>query len=59
VATNDDANLDCCDVGLFDEDQLTADDQIDAVVLFADVDFTDPDAVEARKREWEALWASA
>lgn len=50
--------LDGCDHGMFDEDRLTADDEIDAVVLFADIDFTDPAAVAARVAEWEALWAS-
>jgi hypothetical protein len=39
-----DTDVDACD-----------DDQIVAVVLFADVDWTDPDAVSYRMAEWEAL----
>ncbi len=55
----DDAHLDGCDVDLDDPATNTRDGAIDALVLFADVDFTDPDAIAAREAEWEALWASA
>lgn len=51
----DDAHLDGCDDGMLDERRVTADELIDALVLFADVDFSDPHAVEARRREWLAL----
>jgi len=34
----------------------TADDETDALVLFADTDFLDPAAVEARASEWRALF---
>jgi hypothetical protein len=52
----DDADLDGCDVDATVEDQLTADDQIAPLVMFADV-FGDDDAVEARRTElieWDA-----
>ena len=58
MATPDDAHLDCCEHGLLEDDRVTSDDQIAAVVLFADVDFTNPAAVDARVAEWEALWPS-
>jgi hypothetical protein len=35
----------------------TADDEVDALVLFADVEFTDPAAVEQRRAEWTELAA--
>lgn len=54
---NDDT-LDGCDLKVTAAHE-TSDDQIDALVLFADVDFTDPAAVAARRAEWEALWPSA
>lgn len=37
----------------------TADDEIDGIVLFADVDLGDPAAVAARKAEWDALFPGA
>ena len=42
-----------CDVAT--DVDATDDADIDAVVLFADVDFLDPDAVALRMAEWEAL----
>jgi len=35
---------------------LTADDEVDALALFADTDFLDPAAVEDRAAEWRALF---
>jgi len=52
------AELDACDVSFDIPEQNCPDDDIDAVALFADIDFTDPAAVAARKAEWEALFAS-
>lgn len=50
--------LDGCDVVLDgDPERVTEDDQVAALVLFADVDFEDPDAVEARRLEWEEVLA--
>lgn len=50
-------DLDPCDVIDFtDPDHVTEDgDQQVAITLFADIDWTDPAAVEARRAEWEAL----
>lgn len=48
--------LDACDESFDLPDKNTADEDIDAVVLFADVDFTDPEAVAKRKAEWEELF---
>jgi hypothetical protein len=52
-------HLDGCELDFDDPETNTADDQVAALVLFADIDFTDPAAVTARKAEWETLWASA
>lgn len=49
--------LDACDISFNIEEKNTADEDVDAVMLFADVDFTDPKAVAARKKEWEELFA--
>ena len=49
--------LDACSESFDIDDKNTDDDDIVAVQLFADVDFLDPEAVEARKREWEELFA--
>lgn len=55
-----DDELDACGArGVLDiPDQNTADDDVDALVLFADVDWTDEDAVAARKAEWLDLEAN-
>lgn len=34
----------------------TADDDVDVLVLFADIDWTDPDAVAQREAEWRELF---
>lgn len=49
-----DAELDGCAIDWSDDPGLD-DDDVDAFVLFADVDRDDPDAVEARRREWAEL----
>jgi hypothetical protein len=55
--TDPDDTLDgICDLDAPMADE-TGDDEIDALVLFADVDFTDPAAVEARRAEWVDLEA--
>ncbi len=36
----------------------TADDELDALVLFADVDFTDPAARAQRSAEWAMLFGA-
>ena len=52
----DDDELDGCGAtGRNDTAQNTGDDDIAAVVLFADVDWTDPAAVTAREAEWTEL----
>jgi hypothetical protein len=43
------------DGSAYDPDKHTEDDDVIALVLFGDVDWTDPDAVERRQQEWEAL----
>lgn len=48
--------LDACSESFDLPDKNTADDQIDAVVLFADVDFTNPDAVANRAAAWRELF---
>jgi hypothetical protein len=50
------SDLDGCDLD-FTQDP-TPDDELDALVLFADVDTSDPDAVAARAREWGELRGS-
>lgn len=47
---------DLCDESWDIPEMNTKDDQIDALVLFADVDFLDPKAVEARKQELTELF---
>lgn len=44
-----------CDLD-FEMAPRTDDDEIDALVLFADAEFTDPKAVKARVREWSELF---
>lgn len=50
-----DDTLDACDLAADAEDMITSDDDIAALALYADVDFLDPVAVEARRQEWETL----
>lgn len=46
-----DAEVDGCDVDMDDPAHVTADgEQVDALLMFADVDWTDPAAVAARRR---------
>lgn len=54
----EDDELDGClsDVENIEEEQ-TSDDDIDAVVLFADVDPNDKKAVAKRKKEWQKVFA--
>jgi uncharacterized protein YecE (DUF72 family) len=54
MALTDDM-LDGCAVQ-FDPSKETTDDDVAALVLFADVEFTTPEAVEARKAEWQELF---
>lgn len=49
--------LDACNESFDLPDKNTADVDVDAVVLFADVDWTDPSAVDARVAEWRELFA--
>lgn len=44
-----------CDLD-FEMGPSTKDEDIPALVLFANTDFTDPEAVEQRKREWHDLF---
>lgn len=54
---DDDDQLDgMCDLD-FEMAPRTDDSEIDALVLFADTDFLDPEAVEARRAEWVDLFA--
>jgi len=48
--------LDACSVSFDIDDKNCPDVDVDAVLLFADVDFTDLEAVEARKTEWQELF---
>lgn len=51
-----DEELDACDVSFDIFNKNTHDDDIVALQLFADVDFTNPSEVEKRKAEWEELF---
>lgn len=51
----DDDFLDGCDIEFDDPAMNCPDEDLDALVLFADVDFLDSEAVEARKAEYAAL----
>lgn len=53
---SDEPELDACDQSFDLEDKNTADEDVDALILFADIDFLDPEAVAARKAEWEELF---
>lgn len=48
---------DACDVSFDIPEKNTTDENIDALVLFADVDWNDAEAVAKRKAEWEELFA--
>lgn len=48
--------LDACDESFDIADKNTPDADIAALLLFADVDFTDPVAVARRKAEWDTLF---
>jgi len=47
----DDDFLDGCDLDFTDPEKITTDEDIDALVLFADVDFLDPISVLIREQE--------
>jgi hypothetical protein len=47
--------LDGCELEFDDPEMNCPDDDIDALVLFADVDFLDKDAVKRREAEYAAL----
>lgn len=51
----DDDFLDGCELEFDDPEMNCPDEDVDALVLFADVDFLDPEAVEARKAEYATL----
>ena len=51
----DDDFLDGCELEFDDPETNTPDEDIDALVLFADVDFLDEATIEARKAEYAAL----
>lgn len=57
MTTPDDDTLDGCAID-FAEDP-TPNDELDAVVLFADVDPDDPAAVAAREAEWREIFGAA
>lgn len=52
---NEEDVLDGCDIDFNDPEKETSDEDVAALVLFADVEFLDEDAVEARKAEYKAL----
>lgn len=55
----DDSQLDGCDADMTDPAHLTDDgEQVDALLMFADVDWTDEGAVEARRVELVELAAA-
>lgn len=49
--------LDGCEIDMTDPIYVTEDDQVAALVLFADC-WDDPAAVEQRKAEWEELFGA-
>lgn len=55
MAEIDDDLLDGCELEFDDPEMNCPDEDIDALVLFADVDFLDEAAVEQRKAEYAAL----
>lgn len=52
----DDTLSACGDID--DPQRRCADDQVAALVLFADVEFTSPTAVERRVAEWQELFGA-
>lgn len=54
ATAQEDTELDGCDVEITEADAVS-DDDLDAVVLFADVDVNDPAAVAARVDEWKGV----
>jgi hypothetical protein len=48
--------LEACSESFDIAEKNTADEDVDALVLYADIDFTDPEAVAARKAEWKELF---
>lgn len=55
--TEDSDTLDGCDLDFTVEDQITDDDAVAALVLFADTEFDSPVAVQARAQEWQELFS--
>lgn len=55
----DDDTLDGCALEFDDPEMNCSDEDIDALVLFADVEFDDPEAVAERVAEYEALFGGA
>lgn len=55
MAEIDDDMLDGCELDFDDPEMNCPDEDLDALVLFADVDFLDDAAVEARRAEYAAL----
>jgi hypothetical protein len=54
-----DADLDGCDADMTDPAQITEDgEQVDALLMFADVQWDDEDAVEERRRALLELGAA-
>lgn len=54
---DDPDDLDACVHAGVDPELVTADGDIDAVVMFADIDPADQAAVDARRSEWAELLA--
>ena len=52
---DDDQQDGCCDLDAVMAPPTEDGEQQTALVLFADVDFLDPDAVQARVDEWQVL----
>lgn len=48
--------LDACSESFDIPEKNTEDGDVDAVLLFADIDFTNPDAVANRAAEWRELF---
>lgn len=58
--SDDDLDAGICDGPDAPRGEPTADgEETDALVLFADVDFTDPEAVEYRRAGWVNMFAGA
>lgn len=55
MAEVDDDLLDGCELDFDVPEMNCPDEDVDALVLFADVDFLDDEAVAARKAEYAAL----